>query len=37
MSLLETAWVAARDRKRLADIMRVLANFGLDDLFTRLA
>lgn len=36
MSLLETAWVAARDRKRLADIMRVLANFGLDDLFTRL-
>ncbi len=35
MSLLETTLVAARDRKRLGDILSVLAHYGIDDLFSR--
>jgi ubiquinone biosynthesis protein len=34
MSMLDTTWAAARDRKRLAEIATVAARHGLDPLFT---
>jgi ubiquinone biosynthesis protein len=36
MTILETVLVAARDRKRLAEIVSVLTRYGLDDLLIRL-
>ncbi len=36
MSLLETGLVAIRDRKRLAEIVAVIAHFGIDDVLGRI-
>lgn len=36
MSLLETGLVAIRDRKRLAEIVAVIARFGIDDVLGRI-